>query len=417
MWWTADTDSATAAPASKTSGVPVSPTRSSIYELQPQPAVGDPGHEGKYLTFDTDCGGLNNIRMEFEFAVALARVLGRTLVLPPKKPWYLIDFGQIQVGPRPKDGHASDYGDFWDLDSIRAGGVPVLTMEEFRSRGRPSQEVRWTHDATEEVINWPSVAAVREAKSKGVKVGSRREDRKRIEVSAAQRNADLLHVVVCKKEGGHREDIRNLNQAGHIFEFANPKDEAAHRAFFRAHVHWVPEVFEIASKVVAKLGMFKYGAAHIRRNDLQYKDVFFSPTRLSKRVLPALSPGETLYIATDETSPRYFKPFTENHTVVRWADVAPDAPGSPLAGVKVPPRLIGPVEQVICAGGRVFFGTWRSTFTNHIYRLRNYLHAPDAREHLVSGDIYPQVTEDSLNPASEEDDTPDFWHESPSFSK
>jgi hypothetical protein len=207
-----------------------------------------------------------------------------------------------------------------------------------------------------------------------------------------------------------------LNQAGHIFEFANPKDETAHKEFFRSHVHWVPQVFEIASKVVAKLGLFEYGAAHVRRNDLQYKDVFFDASRLADRVLPSLSPGETIYIASDENSDDYFRPFEKEHRVVRWRDVEPSAPGSPLAGVDVPARLIGPVEQVICAGGRVFFGTWRSTFTNHIFRLRNYMHAPDAKEHLVSGDIEPQVTEESLNPASEGDDSPDFWHESPSFS-
>merc|ERR1719506_966851 len=115
MWWTADTNSAIAAPSSNTS----------VESANSAPV--------KYLTFDTDCGGLNNIRMEFEFAVALARVLGRTLVLPEKAPWYLIDWGNIQVGPRPQGQQTSDYGDFWDLDSIRAGGVPVLTMEKFSS--------------------------------------------------------------------------------------------------------------------------------------------------------------------------------------------------------------------------------------------------------------------------------------------
>jgi hypothetical protein len=115
--------------------------------------------------------------------------------------------------------------------------------------------------------------------------------------------------------------------------------------------------------------MFQYGAAHIRRNELQYKDVFFDAAKLAGRILPALSPGETFYIASDEKSSDYFLPFEKEHRVVRWSDVEPSAPDSPLAGVNVPPRLIGPIEQVICAGGRVFFGTWRSTFTNHIYRL------------------------------------------------
>jgi hypothetical protein len=236
-----------------------------------------------------------------------------------------------------------------------------------------------------------------------------------VEVSPEQQAADMVHVVVCKKEGSGG-DLRNLNQAGHIFVFANKDDEDAHREFFRRHVHWTPQVFEIASKVVAHLGLFQYSSAHIRRNELQYKDVFFSGEKLANVVLPQLDKKETIYIASDESDPTYFAPFAQGHTVVRWADVAPETPGSPLHGVTVPTALIGPIEQVICAAGRKFFGTFRSTFTSHIFRLHRYIQAPDIVERLVSGDLPQQTTEAELNPASELDEIPDFWHEGPSFS-
>ncbi len=40
-----------------------------------------------FITFDIDCGGLNNIRLQLELLVGLAWLSGRTLVLPKKRTW------------------------------------------------------------------------------------------------------------------------------------------------------------------------------------------------------------------------------------------------------------------------------------------------------------------------------------------
>ena len=48
------------------------------------------GPEPKYLTFEPDEGGWNNIRMSMETAVTLAHATGRTLVLPPEQGMYLL---------------------------------------------------------------------------------------------------------------------------------------------------------------------------------------------------------------------------------------------------------------------------------------------------------------------------------------
>ena len=48
------------------------------------------GPEPKYLTFEPDEGGWNNIRMSMETAVTLAHATGRTLVMPPEQGMYLL---------------------------------------------------------------------------------------------------------------------------------------------------------------------------------------------------------------------------------------------------------------------------------------------------------------------------------------
>ena len=55
--------------------------------------VGEPsgdGSERRFLAFDVDLGGFNNILMQFEIMVVLASLTGRTLVLPPATPFYLL---------------------------------------------------------------------------------------------------------------------------------------------------------------------------------------------------------------------------------------------------------------------------------------------------------------------------------------
>lgn len=91
----------------------------------------------RYLSFEPDCGGFNNIRMEFEVMVVLAAATGRTLILPPDYPVYLLskdkqsrhkglqDFFQNGVGN-------SSYG---PQSNNTNGGfdevVDVITMRDF----------------------------------------------------------------------------------------------------------------------------------------------------------------------------------------------------------------------------------------------------------------------------------------------
>lgn len=52
---------------------------------------GDEEQKTKYLTFEPDRGGWNNIRMNLENVFILAAATGRTLVMPPAVPVYLLN--------------------------------------------------------------------------------------------------------------------------------------------------------------------------------------------------------------------------------------------------------------------------------------------------------------------------------------
>ncbi len=49
-----------------------------------------PANPSRYLAFNADFGGFNNILMQFEIMVVLAWLTRRTLILPPPRPFYLL---------------------------------------------------------------------------------------------------------------------------------------------------------------------------------------------------------------------------------------------------------------------------------------------------------------------------------------
>jgi hypothetical protein len=87
----------------------------------------DPQAEERYLTFEPDGGGWNNIRMAAETAVVFALTTGRTLVLPPPAEFYLLN----QNGRAQQD--ASSLGTYFDLRKIEEL-MDIISMPEFLSR-------------------------------------------------------------------------------------------------------------------------------------------------------------------------------------------------------------------------------------------------------------------------------------------
>ena len=205
----------------------------------------------KYVIFKTDCGGFNNIRMVFEYAVVLAWVTRRTLVLPPPAGWYLIDYGpQTRMKLQSSDARVTHYGEFFDMEHLRAA-VPIMTTEEMlriegeksylpkdllsanlKSHGGREVWKQWISSGSgkfadlpwsplQHVIYWPSIEAVKKAFRQLPR--NFVHHREPVELTREMNDKRFLALPSCKDN----DDYRYLGQVASMIAF---NDEALSRS-------------------------------------------------------------------------------------------------------------------------------------------------------------------------------------------
>ena len=78
----------------------------------------------KFLLFEPDNGGWNNIRMAAETAIIFAHATGRTLVMPPVAKWYLLNRNK-----KDEDNH-STFNKFFDISKLEET-IKIISMEDY----------------------------------------------------------------------------------------------------------------------------------------------------------------------------------------------------------------------------------------------------------------------------------------------
>jgi hypothetical protein len=256
-----------------------------------------PGDKGtRYLTFEPDFGGFNNIRLQFEIIAILAHLTGRVLVLPKPQAFYLLHMS----GRRGM----SDYFEVEDL----AKAMPVITTEQFLEAVKADVVAKLTPEAQSQLAaacplndwNCPN-AGMRAAAEQlpglvqipkwnaldgtlvvgGLAAASARKEAPRwpppgqqgrhtYEYTAELAASKVLHFQMQHPEWrmfGHEEQF---------FYFANAAAHTYYHRFMREHVHLRDDIARIAAGLVVRLlaahcpgGDGGFNAVHVRRGDLQ----------------------------------------------------------------------------------------------------------------------------------------------------
>ena len=171
--------------------------------------------------------------------------------------------------------------------------------------------------------------------------------------------APLIHF-----QGGEKTH-RLLNHFYSYLYFVDEKIDHYYKRFVRDFMHYGDNIFCTAGKIVsvleeeaAKAGT-SFSAMHVRRGDFQYKKVKITAEDWYENTKDLFTdPKEIIYIATDEKDHTFFEPLAKHYNL-RFLD---DFKQVAKLG-DVDPNLFGMIDTVIASRGRLFVGTWYSTFT------------------------------------------------------
>ena len=382
-----------------------------------------------YLSFEYDMGGWNNVRMGVECVVVAAHAMGRALVAPPAQNLYLL--GQPDVDANGKKVRKKlGFADFFDLENLRSR-LTILTMDDFlqvqTETKRPPPMNRtslWGKDLWKYLNTAADVKPAWNGKVLRFTTNGSSDDLVRkyasgrtvAEYGDDEKRARHIHVPAG---GKHR-----LLQHFYAFAFfETPEQRSFYRRFIRDGMRYRDPIQCAGAKLVAAvrqtskhLGFHgEYYALHIRRGDFQFKQVKISAAKIVQNLRGnAIIPRNSLvYVATDDprgvcdgcrSNGKPCPPLTGNN-----GDRPPGCPADPswdafwrngwilvfssnftnprshnlLGGIN--PNYLGMMETIVCSRATAFAGTWFSTFTGYIHRLRGY--------HGLGEDTYYHTTD------------------------
>lgn len=298
----------------------------------------NPKKEKRFLSFEPDLGGWNNIRLEFEIMFVFAAATGRTLILPPDTPFYLLNRDD-------KARHRGFRHFFHKFDDV----VDVISTEDFYKQevigketySLPNDEkLRTTllnslskcysrsksdiscvpvFDHLSEIAafvpDWHGEHHCLIMDDENWYTDTQTEITPEIQRFCGTRtpafynstihDAPLIHF----RTGMHHKETRLLSHFYAFIYFVNGRVGNYYKRLVRNRCRYSDEIFCAAGKIVQALSggnidaninhtLSSYSSMHIRRGDFQWKKMRISSDEWYENTKEIFYTGETIYIAT-----------------------------------------------------------------------------------------------------------------------
>ena len=347
--------------------------------LRPVTREQTPYDQQKYVVFEPDWGGWNNIRMAAETVMIFAHATGRTLVLPPNMKFYLLNKNPTEVE------NQSTFDKFFDFRKIKEG-MNIITMEDFvenvAKKGlmgkepfpniKTSQKTK-LYDYIErnsymrawEPGKWFigfNLSTQNDNIFGTFELNKRKQTRYKEMVAHGRTlvpydaNMNAHRVIYFY---GRYDTHRMLTHFYTYLYWEDPHIEQIYKRIVRDRLHYHDDIFCGAGRVVQRIHQeasrltglplpspaaaspktlggdtnrdATYFAYHIRRGDFQYKETRLSAEQIWNNTKHLLNSSITtlIYIATDEKDHKFFAPFMRPPWKVKFLSDFTDAITSP----------------------------------------------------------------------------------------
>ena len=318
----------------------------SIMILAPKPTTKRIPPTSNYIVFQIDCGGLNNIRMQFETLTVLAWLSGRTLVLPPPSKWYLMGSDEIDVT------------DIFDFDSW-ASHVPVLRYYEWLELLNKKSKVKYKE----------FIANIEKGHYGSVHDPSWSPGKTKFDIKYIKENNDPLWYFYCDRQESFRNlDHRMLGNTECYFQNLPEDKKREMRKLIWESIRYKKHFYTGASKLMKQLSLNigEYNAVHVRNwegSRPQYKtrsqeEIIDKILTLDKSKPILLLSQDVLKNVPERIREKMNKLFTE-YKLIR----------PPQEGKQSNQSVL---EMLLAVGAFKFFGSPSSTYSTGIMQLRGY---------------------------------------------
>jgi len=111
---------------------------------------------------------------------------------------------------------------------------------------------------------------------------------------------------------------------------------------------------------------------HVRRGDFadQFDNVIVSIEKIYHSTKYTMKPNSTVFIATDDKNKTYFEVLRQHYDICFLDDFADEINC-------LNSNYFGIIDQIVASKGDIFFGTYYSTLSAYVNRLRGYYSTRD----------------------------------------